>query len=279
MGRLALAGPPSSGDHGPVGSAAVLTLLEQGDLAPTVPRLGGMARANGVVIVSERYWAFAGTDGSLREGQMPVAPRALRTIPLARGLVRLAGSLSPLFRRQGVARRRERLFLAAAIVAPPILAFAPHTLGLLVGLVTTGLLMGWLLRGRTLYLHGAEHRAIAALEERRLRDTWHGVAFPSRFSLRCGTNFAALLMPVAVVGGRFWPLPATAVTPLVVSVLALALTMELWLLVQRIPRLARVVLLPGLGLQRLTTREPRLDETRIALTALAAVLRRELARG
>ena len=259
--------------------AAVLTLLEQGDLAPAVPRLGGMARANGVVMVSERYWAFAGTDGSLREGRMPVPPPVLRKIPLARGLVRLAGSLSPLFRRQGVARRRERLFLASAIVAPPVLAFAPNTLGLIVGIATTALLMGWLLRGRTLFLHGAEHRAIAALEEQRLRDTWHGVAFPSRFSLRCGTNFAALLMPVAVVGGRFWPLPATAVTPLVVSVLALALTMELWLLVQRIPRLARVVLLPGLGLQRLTTREPRVDETRIALTALAAVLRRELAHG
>ena len=63
------------------------------------------------------------------------------------------------------------------------------------------------------------------------------------------------------------------------ALLSLALTMELWLLVQRIPRLARVVLLPGLGLQRLTTREPRVDETRIALTALAAVLRRELAHG
>src|SRR5438093_925692 len=174
MGRLALAGWPISGDHGPVGQAAVLTLLEQSDLAPAVPRLGGMARANGVVIVSERYWAFAGRDGSLREGRMPVPPRALRSIPLARGLVRLAGSLSPLFRRQGVARRRERLFLAAAIVAPPILAFAPHTIGLLLGLVTTTALMGWLLRGRTLFLHGAEHRAIAALEERRLRATWPG---------------------------------------------------------------------------------------------------------
>jgi uncharacterized protein YqhQ len=69
------------------------------------------------------------------------------------------------------------------------------------------------------------------------------------------------------------------VTPLVVSVLALALTMELWQLVQSLPRVARIVLMPGLGLQHLTTREPRLDETRVALTALAAVLRRELARG
>ena len=113
----------------------------------------------------------------------------------------------------------------------------------------------------------------------RLRRNLGGTARPSRFSLRCGTNFAALLMPVAVFGGRFWPLPATALhaarrSPCWRS----ALTMELWLLVQGSRRIARVVLLPGLGLQRLTTREPGLDETRVALTALAAVLRREFAR-
>ena len=258
---------------------AVLTLLEQGDLAANAPRLGGMARADGVVIVSERYWAFAGVDGSLREGTMPRPPHALRAIPVARGLARLAGSLSPLFRRTGVARGRERLFLIVAILAPLALVFAPNWAGLVVGFATTAGLLAWLLRGRTLFLHGAEHRAIGALEERRLRETWHGSARPSRFSLRCGTNFAALLMPVAVFGGHFWPLPATALTPLVISLLALGLTMELWLLVQGSRRLARVILLPGLGLQRLTTREPRLDETRVALTALAAVLRRELAHG
>ena len=30
-----------------------------------------MARPDGVVIVSERFWAFAGTDGSLRTGEIP----------------------------------------------------------------------------------------------------------------------------------------------------------------------------------------------------------------
>jgi uncharacterized protein YqhQ len=277
MGRPALAGRPFHGDHGWVDQAAVLRELDQGDAAVAPPRVGGMARAGGVVIVSERYWAYAGVDGSLKEGRMPQAPRALRAIPLARGLVRLAASLSPLFKRTGVARGRERLFLAAAILAPLALVFTPSWVGLTVGGMTTFALLGWLLRGRTLYLHGAEHRAIAALEERRLRATWDGSARPSRISLRCGTNFAALLMPVAVFGGRFWPLPATAFTPLVVSVIALALTMELWLLVQGSRRLARIVLLPGLGLQRLTTREPRLDETRVALRAVASVLRRELA--
>lgn len=259
--------------------AEVLTQLERGDSTAAAPRLGGMARADGVVIVGRHHWAFARTDGSLTEGTMPAVPSALRALPFARGLVRLAGSFAPLFRRRGVARGRERLFLAVAILLPLALAFAPGWVGLVGGIATTLALLRWLLRGRTLYLHGAEHRAIAALEERRLRQTWDGAARPSRFSLRCGTNFATLLLPVAVVGGRFWPLPATSVSPLIVSVLALALTMELWTLVQGSRRLARVVLLPGLGLQRLTTREPRLDETRVALTALAAVLRRETEHG
>jgi uncharacterized protein YqhQ len=258
--------------------AAVLRQLELADRADS-PRLGGMARSHGVVIVSQRYWAYAGVDGSVREGEMPQAPRALRAVPFARGLVRLAASLSPLFKNKGVARGPERIFLIVAVLAPLALVFAPHWVGLGAGAVTTFALLGWLLRGRTLYLHGAEHRAIAAAEERRLVDTWNGLAQPSRFSLRCGTNFAALLMPVAVFGGRIWPLPATAFTPLVVSVHALALTMELWLLVQGSRRLARVVLLPGLALQRVTTREPQLHETQVALTAVASVLRRESAHG
>src|SRR2546421_6750268 len=152
MGRPALAGRPWHGDHGWVDQAALLGELEQGDLARTAPRLGGMARAGGVVIVSERYWAYAGVDGSLKEGKMPQPPRALRAIPLARGLVRLAASLSPLFRRTGVARGRERLFLAVAILAPLALVFTPNWVGLTVGGVTTLALFGWLLRWRTLYL-------------------------------------------------------------------------------------------------------------------------------
>jgi uncharacterized protein YqhQ len=70
--------------------------------------------------------------------------------------------------------------------------------------------------------------------------------------------------------------PPAFYTPLAVSALSLAFTMELWRLVQGGGRWARVFLLPGLALQRVTTQEPRLDETRVALTAVASVLRREL---
>jgi uncharacterized protein YqhQ len=53
--------------------------------------------------------------------------------------------------------------------------------------------------------------------------------------------------------------------------------MELWVAIEgRKHRVARALLVPGLLLQRLTTREPRLDETQVALRATASVLRREL---
>jgi uncharacterized protein YqhQ len=242
-----------------------------------LPRLGGMARPDGVAIVSERFWAFAGVDGTLREGTMPAPRERLRKVPLLRGLVRLGLSLSPLFRKGGVAKPRERLLLVAAVAAPLLFAFLPHRASLIAGLSVTLALVLWLLRGRTLALHGAEHRAIAAAEERRLAKTWQGAARPTRFATRCGTNFAALVFPVAVVLQRVWPFAPTVYASAAVVVLALALTMELWLAVEASTRrIARAFLLPGLGLQRLTTREPKLEETRIALRAVHSVLRREL---
>jgi hypothetical protein len=254
------------------------SVLVRADATAALPRLGGMARPDGVVIVSERYWAFAGRDGTLREGAMPRPPRGVRHVPLVRGLARLGASLSPLFRRTGVARRRERWLLLAAVLAPCLSFFLPAPFGLVVGLAVTLGLVGWMLRGRTLHLHGAEHRAIAAAEERRLAATWRGEARPSRFSRRCGTNFAALVAPVTFLFDRLWVLPTAVFTPLAVTLISLALTMELWQLVQSSNRrAARALLLPGLGLQRLTTREPSLEETRVALRAVEAVLERELA--
>jgi hypothetical protein len=233
-----------------------------------------MARPDGVVIVSERFWAFAGSDGTLREGAMPRT--RFDRIPLLRGVLKLAAAFAPVFRRSGVARRRERRILGTLIVAPLGFVFLPAPVAWVAwGLVTAALLV-WIFRGRTLRLHGAEHRAIAAVEERRLAATWAGEARPSRFSWRCGTNFAALVLPVTALADRVWPFAPALYTPLLVTVLSLALTMELWRAVQDSPwRVARILLLPGLGLQRLTPREPSLEETRVALTAVEAVLRRE----
>jgi uncharacterized protein YqhQ len=263
-----------------VDRAGVVRALAQADCSAELPRLGGMARADGVVIASERFWAFAGRDGSLREGRMPAPPAALNGIPLVRGLVRLFSALAPLFRGAGVASRAERLVLLGALLAPLSLIFLPDSASLPLGLATAAVLLAWMLRGRTLFLHGAEHRAIAAAEDRKLVATWLTEARPSRFAARCGTNFAALVVPVSVAAERVWPLSPAVYTPFAVTLVSLALTMELWQLVQASrSRVARAFLLPGLALQRLTTREPADEETRIALTAVASVLERELARG
>jgi Protein of unknown function (DUF1385) len=258
--------------------SALPATLERADRAVALPRLGGMARAGGVVIASERFWAFAGTDGSLTEGEMPQASERAQWVPLLRGLIRLGAALAPLFRGRRVAGRAERVLLCAALVAPFLFFLLPGSLGLAVALALTLALLAWLLRGRTLALHGAEHRAIAAIEERRIAATWRGDARPSRFAARCGTNFAALALPVTLAADRLWLLPTTALlTPLAVTFVSLALTMELWRLVQgSTHRAARALLLPGLALQRLTTREPRLEETRLALRAASSVLSREL---
>lgn len=256
---------------------AASAFLERADLA-SLPTLGGMARPDGVVIASERFWAFARRDGKMLEGAMPQAPRLARSVPLVRGLVRLSSSVSPLFRRDGITRRRERLLLTAALLAPCAFVFLSNTASVVAGLALTGVLLAWLLRGRTLYLHGAEHRAIAAAENRSLGATWRGETRPSRFSLRCGTNFVALVLPVGIVADRLWPFASTLWTPIVLAALTLGVSMELWRVVQGSTRRgARALLLPGLALQRLTTREPTLEETRLALTAVASVLRRELA--
>jgi hypothetical protein len=249
-------------------------LLVEADSRSHLPRLGGMARPDGVVIVSERFWAFAGHDGTLREGEMPHT--RFDRIPLLRGVMKLAAAFAPVFRRSGVAGKRERRVLGALIVAPLGFVLLPAEVAWVAwGLVTVALLV-WIFRGRTLRLHGAEHRAIAAVEERRLAATWAGEALPSRVSWRCGTNFAALVVPVTALADRVWPFAPALYTPLLVTVLSLALTMELWRAVQDSPwRVTRILLLPGLGLQRLTTREPSLEETRVALTAVEAVLRRE----
>ncbi len=226
--------------------AEVIAMLRRADETPDLPRLGGMARTDGVVIASERFWAFARRDGSITEGAMPSPPAFFRRIPLVRGLLRLGLALAPLF----------SLPLAIALAV---------------------LLLAWLLRGRTLFLHGAEHRAIAASESGSLVAAWDGLARPTRFSPRCGTNFAALVLPVSIAADHLWPLPVAAYTPFAVTLVSLGLTMELWQFVQTSRhRVAQVFLLPGLALQRLTTREPSVEETQVALRAVASVLEREL---
>jgi Protein of unknown function (DUF1385) len=257
-----------------VDDRAVLAVLAEADASASLPRLGGMARPDGVAIVSERFWAFSRAgDEAVSVRPMPRPRTALARVPLVRGLLRLAGAVVPLLGRNSTASWRERLVLVVALAAPvPLLAVpagyrTPLTAAMVVALIC------WMFRGETLKLHGAEHRAIAAAEERTLVTTWYGSSRPSRFSPRCGTNFAALLVGVSLLLDRVPIFTAGALTSVCVTLLALMVTMEIWLFAQgSARRLGRLLLAPGLLLQRLTTREPTVAETRVALRAVAAVL-------
>jgi uncharacterized protein YqhQ len=252
---------------------AILRVLERADRSAKLPRLGGMARPDGIAIVSEERWAFARVDGGTQVFSTPHGPSTFRRIPVLRGLVKLGVSLAPMLNKSGGAPRRDKAILVVALLVPVAAAFLPHSISLALSISLTIAMIAWVLRGRTLFLHGAEHRAIAAAEERSLVATWHGLARPTRFSPRCGTNFAALLVPVTLALDHIWFLPAAAFAPLLIVPLSLGLTMELWQVIQdRTGRVARLLLVPGLSLQRLTTREPTLAESRVALRALAAVL-------
>ena len=258
---------------------SVADLLARADAAPALPKLGGMARPNGVVIVSERYWAFATTvAGELHEGEMPVRRSRAARIPLVRGLLQLASSMAPLVRGRGVARLRERLFLLAALLLPFAFVALPGRLELAAGILTTALIILWLFRGRTLRLHGAEHRAIAAAEAGSLaahvdgRGAADAVLGPLRHQLRRARDPRD--------GGLRPPRAAASSPPRSRERSSRSSrSASRWSSGRRSsirPALLRGFLLPGLALQRLTTREPQLADTQIALRAVASVLRREL---
>ena len=136
---------------------------------------------------------------------MPSLPAWIHGIPFARGLARLGLSLAPLFRRSGVAGRREKPFLLAALVAPFLLFVLPGPWRTPIGIAATLALAVWMLRGRTLRLHGAEHRAIAAVEERRLVDDVGRPRALDAVLARSERTCRHLCMPVTWLADRFWP--------------------------------------------------------------------------
>src|SRR5262245_24308988 len=194
-----------------------------------------MARPDGVVVMSARFWAFARTDGQLLSGTMPQPPMLLTRVPLVRGIVRLALAFVPLLAAPMGRRPGERLLLVGALVAPiPLALLSPGT-QLAAGLALCAVLLAWLMRGRTLFLHGAEHRAIRAGGERRLVPTWAGTTRPSRYSRRCGTNFATLALAATLAVYMWVPGAQDGAWSIPLGLCALGLAMEAWFLIQRSP--------------------------------------------
>ena len=128
---------------------------------------------------------------------------------------------------------------------------------------------------RVYQYHGAEHKAIHALEAGAPLTPESARRF-SRFHPRCGTAFLLFVAVVAVVVHAFFGWPGvwvrTALRLSLVPVVA-GLAFEWIRLAGRSPsRWVAWLSAPGLWLQRLTTAEPSDDQLEVALAALRACL-------
>jgi len=129
---------------------------------------------------------------------------------------------------------------------------------------------------RVFQYHGAEHKTISTYEAG-LELTPENAQRFSRLHPRCGTSFLLIVMIVAIfVFAPFgkldwhWLLISRVVGIPIVA--GLAFDAIKWFGRNRARRWARVLMWPGLQLQRLTTREPDLAQLAVAIAALETVL-------
>jgi uncharacterized protein YqhQ len=129
---------------------------------------------------------------------------------------------------------------------------------------------------RVFQYHGAEHKTISCYEAGEPLTPENAQRF-SRFHPRCGTSFLLIVMIVAIfvfapLGRPEWYIlfPSRVIgIPLVAG---LAFEVIKWFGRNRTKRWARILMWPGIQLQRLTTREPDLSQLAVAIAALEAVL-------
>ncbi len=151
------------------------------------------------------------------------------------------------------------------------------------GVLRTAIFLGYLtllsrLRDlrRVFEYHGAEHKVISCYEAEDELVPERAQLY-SRLHPRCGTSFLLIVMIMAIfvfapIGlPAWWILVLTRI--LGVPVIAgLSFEVIKWAGRNRRRRWVQLVMWPGLQLQKLTTREPDLDELAVSIASLQAVL-------
>ena len=134
---------------------------------------------------------------------------------------------------------------------------------------------------RVFQYHAAEHKAINAYEAGEELEP----EIVQRYSLihpRCGTAFLLWVMVIAVFVYAFFGRPAwywLVATRILLLPLIAGIAYELIRFAGKHQnRVVMTILAPGLWLQRLTTREPSLDQLEVSIRALQAVLLKEESR-
>lgn len=154
------------------------------------------------------------------------------------------------------------------------------------GLFRVALFLGYLLVigrakdiRRVFAYHGAEHKTIAAYEHDDPL-TPDRIGPYSTLHVRCGTNFLLIVMVTTIFvfalfgePGLWWRIGSRLLAiPIIAGV-----AFELLRLGARYPKSAfmRIVMTPGLWLQKITTKPPDDDQIEVAIASFNEVLRRE----
>jgi len=129
---------------------------------------------------------------------------------------------------------------------------------------------------RVFEYHGAEHKTISCYEAGLELTPGNAQRF-SRLHPRCGTSFLLIVMVVAIfvfapLGKLDWQWLFVSRVVGIPLVAGIAFEAIKWFGRNRAKRWAQILMWPGLQLQRLTTREPDLQQLAVAIAALDAVL-------
>jgi len=158
---------------------------------------------------------------------------------------------------------------------------------LIEGLIRIGIFFSYLLAistvpdvRRVFEYHGAEHKTVHAFEHRQPLTTT-AVAKYSTEHVRCGTAFLLIVMIVAIFIFALLGQPSSILARIGLRLLALPLVAGLAYEVIRFAgrhedsKLVKIVMSPGLWLQRLTTREPSNEQIEVAIFSLQELLKYE----
>jgi uncharacterized protein YqhQ len=133
---------------------------------------------------------------------------------------------------------------------------------------------------RVFQYHGAEHKVIHAYEACGRPDAKRAEDYPPMHP-RCGTGFLLVVMVVAIFVFAAVGKPSLlwlVVSRIVGIPIIIGISYEVgikWLGKHPDGALARVLLWPGLQLQRLTTRQPSADQLEVAAVALEEVMKKD----
>lgn len=125
--------------------------------------------------------------------------------------------------------------------------------------------------------HGAEHKVIHAYEAGRELDV-ESVRVFSPHHPRCGTSFLLIVMVISILVFSFvpqaWPFWGKFLSRLILVPLIAGISYELLRLSAKMKEnsFIRLMILPGLLLQKLTTREPDDSQIEVAIRAVKEVL-------